>query len=493
MKQIILAAALMIFSNIQAKVVYVATNGSDEAIGTIESPMATLPAAYKKISSGDTICFRGGTYSITDDQVMKKDNTYAYVFALEKAGRASARTCVMGYPGERPVFDFSSLQLDGKHRFSAFYLGASYLHLRNFDIVGVPVRVKGHTQSECVSARKGSHCIVENIAMHDGMAIGYYQTTGSDNLVINCDAYNNYDDFSEGEYGGNVDGFGFHVQHTTDTGNAIRYCRAWRNSDDGFDLINNLAPVEIDHCWAFYNGYRPTPKADNTDTFKSAGDGNGFKAGGYGMNAGTTKCPAVCPQNYIHHCVAFRNKSHGLYSNHHMGGCRWENNSSWYNRSNYNMVNRKSNEEAVDVPGYGHILKNNVSFTFTDSSKGGHLINCDASQCTIENNSFAPSETSFSVTADMFVSTAASTLFAARDAEGNLPKMDFMRAKVGSILEEKKMGWSYDSSEPTAISQLHNDMPRHNDYSYNIQGQRISTSHKGIIIKQGKKIIAKYY
>ena len=77
MKQIILAAALMIFSNIQAKVVYVATNGSDEAIGTIESPMATLPAAYKKISSGDTICFRGGTYSITDDQVMKKDNTYA--------------------------------------------------------------------------------------------------------------------------------------------------------------------------------------------------------------------------------------------------------------------------------------------------------------------------------------------------------------------------------------------------------------------------------
>ena len=147
MKQIILAAALMIFSNIQAKVVYVATNGSDEAIGTIESPMATLPAAYKKVSSGDTICFRGGTYSITDDQVMKKDNTYAYVFALEKAGRASARTCVMGYPGERPVFDFSSLQLDGKHCFSAFYLGASYLHLRNFDIVGVPVRVKGHTQS----------------------------------------------------------------------------------------------------------------------------------------------------------------------------------------------------------------------------------------------------------------------------------------------------------------------------------------------------------
>ena len=492
MRKILLFLALITFATMQAKVVYVATDGSDSAAGTIDEPMATLPAAYKKISSGDTICFRGGTYLITDDQVMKKDNTYAYVFALEKAGTASKRTCVMGCPGERPVFDFSGMQLDGKYRFSAFYLGANYLHLRNFDIIGVPVRIKGHTQSECVSARKGSYCIVENIAMHDGMAIGYYQTTGRNNLVINCDAYNNYDNYSEGDYGGNVDGFGFHVQHTTDTDNAIRYCRAWRNSDDGFDLINNLAPVEIDHCWAFYNGYRPTSDARNTTTFQSAGDGNGFKAGGYGMNAGTTKCPAVCPQNYIHHCVAFRNKSHGLYSNHHLGGCRWEYNSSWFNRANYNMVNRKSNEENVDVAGYGHILRNNVSFTFTDSSKGGHLTNCDAALCTLENNTFAPAESVVPVTEDMFVSTEASTLFAERDDEGNLPEMNFMRAKAGSVLAERKMGWATASTE-TSISLVNNQPNLPNALVSNLVGIQVCTNGmtKGIYIKQGKKFIVK--
>ncbi len=441
MKTIFTLLSLMLFNTMDAKVVYVATDGCDDASGSIEQPMATLPAAYQKISSGDTICFRGGVYRVTDEQVMKTERQYAYVFALEKAGTATKRTCVMGYPGERPIFDFSALQLDGHHRFAAFYLGADYLHLRNFDIVGVPVRIKGHTQSECVSARKGSHCIVENLAMHDGMAIGYYQVAGSDNLVLNCDAYNNYDDFSEGDYGGNVDGFGIHVQQTSDTGNVIRYCRAWRNSDDGFDLINNLAPVEFYYCWAFYNGFRPTADAEDTTTFLSAGDGNGFKAGGYGMRPRRTRCPAVCPQNYIHHCVAYRNKSNGIYSNHHLGGCRWEYNSSWDNRANYNMVNRKSTDEAVDVPGYGHILRNNVSFTFTDALNGGHLTNCDAARCTIENNTFAPADTAVNVHADMFVSTDAATLFAKRDADGNLPEIPFLRAKIGSVLAERQMGW----------------------------------------------------
>ena len=75
--------------------------------------------------SGDTICFRGGTYRVTDSQVMKTERNYAFVFALEKGGSASHLTCLMGYPGERPVFDCSALQLDGQHRFAVFYLGAT--------------------------------------------------------------------------------------------------------------------------------------------------------------------------------------------------------------------------------------------------------------------------------------------------------------------------------------------------------------------------------
>ena len=437
----ILTLLTAIVTATDAKVIYVAPQGDDAAAGTIDAPLATLPAAYRLTEGGDTVCFRGGTYNVTDSQVMKIKGVYAFVFALEKAGTAEHRTCYMGYPGERPVFDFSALMLDGKYRFAAFYLGADYVHLRNFDIVGVPVRIKGHTQSECVSARRGSHCIVEDIAMHDGMAIGYYQKRGSHNLVVDCDAYNNYDDYSEGPYGGNVDGFGCHVFDTFEVGNVFRRCRAWRNSDDGFDLISCAAPVEIDHCMAFYNGYCPSSNPADTVNFVSAGDGNGFKAGGWGMNKRKTKCPDVCPSHYIHHSLAYRNKAHGFYANHHLAGNTWENNTSCGNRSNYNMLNRKNTFEAIDVPGYDHSLANNVSWTFTDASLGGHLINIDPDRITLTNNSFAPSVSSVEVTAEMFVSTSVSLLFTRRLPDGRLPSIDFLRGKAGTILEERQMGW----------------------------------------------------
>lgn len=437
----ILTLLTAIVTATDAKVIYVAPQGDDAAAGTIDAPLATLPAAYRLTEGGDTVCFRGGTYNVTDSQVMKIKGVYAFVFALEKAGTAEHRTCYMGYPGERPVFDFSALMLDGKHRFAAFYLGADYVHLRNFDIVGVPVRIKGHTQSECVSARRGSHCIVEDIAMHDGMAIGYYQKRGSHNLVVDCDAYNNYDDYSEGPYGGNVDGFGCHVFDTFEVGNVFRRCRAWRNSDDGFDLISCAAPVEIDHCMAFYNGYCPSSNPADTVNFVSAGDGNGFKAGGWGMNKRKTKCPDMCPSHYIHHSLAYRNKAHGFYANHHLAGNTWENNTSCGNRSNYNMLNRKNTFEAIDVPGYDHSLANNVSWTFTDASLGGHLINIDPDRVTLTNNSFAPSVSSVEVTAEMFVSTSVSLLFTRRLPDGRLPSIDFLRGKAGTILEERQMGW----------------------------------------------------
>ena len=419
MKIFFLSALLLTLTLVtNAKTIYVAPNGNDQASGTIHSPLATLPAAYKMVEPGDTVYFRGGVYKVDDSQIMENNGHYAFVFALEKGGTKQGRTCFMGYPDERPVFDFSALQLNGHTRFSAFYLGADYLHLRNFDIVGVPVRVKGHTQSECVSARKGSYCIVENIAMHDGMAIGYYQTTGSHNLVLNCDAYNNYDDYSEGWYGGNTDGFGIHVESPDCVGNVIRNCRAWRNSDDGFDLIRCSAPVEIDHCWAFYNGFRSTSDPTDTETFERAGDGNGFKGGGWGMRAHAYNCPTPCPSHYIHDCVAFHNKANGFYANHHLGGNRWERNVSAENlRDNFNMVNRKgkSVNECIDVPGYGHKLTGNISW----NPNKEHLSNCDAHLCQLKDNTFDHNKNR--VDSTWFVSITPKDVF------GNLPDISYLQ------------------------------------------------------------------
>jgi hypothetical protein len=61
---------------------------------------------------------------------------------------------------------------------------------------------------------------------------GIFITSGADNLVLNCDSHHNYDPLEDG---GNADGFGC---HSAGEGNVLRGCRAWENSDDGFDLIN---------------------------------------------------------------------------------------------------------------------------------------------------------------------------------------------------------------------------------------------------------------
>ena len=84
--------------------------------------------------------------------------------------------------------------------------------------------------------------------MRDGMAIGIYLTNGSDNLFLNCDAYRNYDSYSENGRGSNTDGFGGHPAKGS-TGNVFHGCRAWSNSDDGFDLIMAQEAVTLYDCW----------------------------------------------------------------------------------------------------------------------------------------------------------------------------------------------------------------------------------------------------
>lgn len=155
-----------------------------------------------------------------------------------------------------------------------------------------------------------------------GRRIGFWLGRGAHNLVLNCDAYRNHDYTSEDGRGGNVDGFGFHAPKGS-VGNVFRGCRAWFNSDDGFDFITTTEPVIAENCWAFYNGY--------DSTFKSLADGNGFKAGGYAREPASRIADPV-PRHVVRYCVASRNKASGFYANHQPGGGDWIHNIA-YGRS----------------------------------------------------------------------------------------------------------------------------------------------------------------
>jgi hypothetical protein len=435
-KMAVLAALILLpTTSIFAKTLYIATNGNDANAGTIAAPLSTLGKAQSMVSAGDTVFIRGGTYKITEGQIARKYSIWSYVFDMSKSGTAQRRICYYGYEDERPVFDLSDVK-PADNRVIVFYVTGSYLHFKGFDIVGTQVTITEHTQSECFRNDGGSNNIYEHLAMHDGKAIGFYLTKGSNNLVLNCDAYNNWDNVSENQKGSNVDGFGGHP-NAGGTGNVFRGCRAWYNSDDGFDLIRAYESVTIDSCWAFRNGY--------SSGMASLGDGTGFKAGGWGMSEGGSYA-SVIPTHTVRFCLAVRNKNRGFYSNHHLGGITWYNNSAYQNPENFNMVNRKSVAEVVDVPGYGHILKNNVSYKPRTASQPP-IVNMNEALCTVGYNSFT---LNLPLTDSDFVSLDESLLTAPRKPDGSLPDIVFMKPQIGSRLVDAgvNIGYSFYGDAP---------------------------------------------
>ncbi len=417
------------FMSLGARNWYISPSGNNDAEGTKDHPWKSLSRAQSVVEAGDTVIIGSGTYRLTNDDIMKEQNIYSVIFYLDKSGTGpTGRICYFAEnPLDRPVFDCSDVKPEGR-RVSAFWITGDWLWLRGFDIVGVQVVVKGHTQSECISMM-GSHNIIENLSMHDGMAIGYYQKKGSDDIVLNCDAYSNYDPYSEGAYGGNVDGFGSHNSDDNATGNMFIGCRAWWNSDDGFDLINNKSAVSIVGCWAFYNGYQP-------GGLKPAGDGTGIKAGGYGMGNVRVR-PKVMPRNTIRNCIAYCNKHRGFYSNHHLGGINWYHNTAYYNHINFEMVNRQSREVARDTLGYEHVMAFNLSFGARRDSTG-EVRNLNLQSSVADINSFgAITDTS------VFISLDPEELMKPRHPSGNLPNINFLKLKEGTEYYTRGFGYQF--------------------------------------------------
>ena len=425
------------FSLLHASVYYVAPGGKDINSGSITMPFLTIQKAQEAVKPGDTVYIRGGVYRMQEEQIARKEKIWAYVTFLDKSGMQGKPINYFAYPGEKPVFDYTDIKPAGL-RIIAFYVSGSWIHFKGLEITGIQVTIKTHTQSECFE-NHGSNNIYEMLNMHDGMAIGIYLLTGSNNLFLNCDAYRNYDYFSETGRGGNTDGFGCHPSKGS-TGNIFRGCRAWLNSDDGYDVINSHESVTFENCWSFYNGYSPD--------FKSLGDGNGFKMGGYG-NRKPDELPDPVPRNTIVHCLAVKNKANGFYSNHHVGGSDWFNNRAYRNGINFNMLNRLK-DNVTDVPGYSHNLRNNISY------KGGREIqNIDTSKCTLIHDYF---DEIYALNDNDFISLNENLLTEPRKPDGSLPDNDFMkpsatnRLKAMQVMMDATKDIDYENSKTLNIS-----------------------------------------
>ena len=350
---------------------YVAPDGDDDNPGTIAEPRASVTVAQVYAAPGDTIYMRGGTYAFEDPERLVAD------------GEEGARLHLWAYPGEMPVLDFADYR-DGEAR--ALRITGSYWHLK-----GLVVQNAGDNGIHI----SGDDNVIEQVVVRYNRDSGLQLDSGaSRNLILNVDSYENYDPQNNGE---NADGFA--PKFDVGPGNVLRGCRAYRNSDDGFDMWNedvaNGNGVRVEDSWAFENG------VNRWDDPAFDGDGNGFKLG-HGTGA-----------HELVRVLTWRNAKHGIDINGNQTGVTVYNSTGFDNGGDNFYF-----DEMSDV----HVLRNNVSH------------DADVTIFPDIDDAFNTWNEGFAATDADFVSLDPAGLDGPRREDGSLPETGFMHLVAGSSL-----------------------------------------------------------
>ena len=404
----VVLAALAAFDARDARATdyYVATTGNDSNPGTLAAPFASMQKGADVAVAGDTVFIRGGTYKIVTGSSDSAGVT------LSKSGTSDTqRINFFAYTGELPVFDFSELQLSKTATCAGIKITGSWLHLKGLEISYVPM--PGTVSNNGIWANGGSNNTFELLNLHHNNGPGLSIANGDGgNLILNCDSHDNYDPNSAQGAGQNADGFGCHYQ-TTGPSTVFRGCRSWWNSDDGYDLISQEVPVTIEGSWAMGNGF-----IDSGTQRPAEGNGNGFKAGSSKTGVRHT----------IQNCVAWKNGASGFYANHSSGGNNWFNNTSYNNGTQYNLLASPAGEPDTTIILTGslvHKMRNNIGYPNKNTNMGG----VDTAFNTWDLN-IVPADGDF-------VSVSDAGFMGARQADGSLPDIDFMKLPAGSPMIDK--------------------------------------------------------
>jgi hypothetical protein len=379
----------------KASVYFVAVDGNDINSGTIDHPFKTIPKAAGLAIAGDTINLRGGTHD------------YNSTILISKSGDANNLITVQNYQDEPVILDFTK-QPDAKDN-KGIALNGNYWHLKGFTI-----QYAGDAGLNVL----GAHNTLERLVTRMNANVGLRLSAGASyNLVLNCDSYLNYD---AGKNGEDADGFGARGSTNCTSclgpGNVFRGCRAWSNSDDGFDLWWANNSVRLEDCWAFRNG----ENIWNDPNFR--GDGNGFKLGQGGG------------EHIVVRCIAYKHQHNGFDLN------RSKTDATGVAVYNCTGVNNMDNNFKFSNPTTGaiHILRNNISYS------GPATIG------TLIDNSYNSWNSGFTVSVADFASLDPNGLDGPRGPDGSLPKLKFLHLAPASSLINAgiKVGQPFDGNAP---------------------------------------------
>lgn len=373
-----------------ANAIYAAPNGSASAAGTIDNP-TTLAGAVTKVSAGGTIYLRGGRYGLTS------------TISLSKSGSGGSPINLRSYPldADRPVLDFTN-EASGSRGLS---LSGSYWHLYGIDVY--------NAGDNCLNV-SGSDNTVEFMTFSECEDSGLQLGGGAaNNVILNCDSYFNADASQ-----GNADGFAAKLD--VGSGNKFVGCRAWNNSDDGWDgYLRGADNVSTSHenCWAIDNG-----KLKNGSN--GTGDGNGFKTGGSDDKALRHNASYV-------RCISAGNVHDGFDHNSNRGSVTIR---SCAAHNNGNNINFSTTNIAASLT-----IKNTISL-----GANGTL---NATTTDVTNNSW---QNGLSATNADFASVDITLLKSARKSDGSLPDIDYLKLVPGSDLRNAgiDVGLPYNGSAP---------------------------------------------
>jgi hypothetical protein len=375
---------------------YVAPTGNDTTgSGTLENPFRTITRALALTTvPGSTIFVRAGTYALNATITLSRTGTSASTYKL------------FAYQNEKPTLDFSAMPINGNNR--GIRISGNYWHVKGLDIY------KAGDNGMNIS---GSNNTVENCVLRENADTGLQLGGGaSNNRIINCDSYFNVDPSQ-----GNADGFAPKLD--VGTGNYFYGCRAWQNSDDGWDGYIRPRPTVIptttlENCWTFMNGYLPNGG-------ESSGNGNGFKMGG--SDSANLSHTAV-----LKNCLAFYNRVKGFDQNNNRGSMTLFNCTAFNNGTNYGMN--------------GIIDAGNVMRLVNCISAGTGAVSLLSSAVQMTNSWMPP----FIVTNADFISVDTTGVRGPRNADGSLPNIAFMHLAPGSDLIDAgtNVGLPFNGSAP---------------------------------------------
>ena len=414
---------------------YVApSGGSDSYPGTLAQPWATWQKAFTGRTAGETVYFRGGTWSPTTEA-----QTCIGVYVNGLTGTHDHPICFKAYPpdfdaGNRPIIDFTNTASP-----CGTCSGLEIQSSTNIKFKGLWIRNrKQHaaTTSIVYGLNAGNENTPNGTLTFEQMTTsgmggpGFWAWWYDSLYIINCDSHNNVDSL---DMNGHLGGFGngYSIAAKGDPADLYRYTylrgnRAWENSADGF-AISTTKQFYLYNNWAFLQG-------------QLDGDGDGFK---FLFSYDTNPAHRMICNNIAANCL------HESFSENNLTDVTYGPIGSYYNNTIYHCESGFESlpEDWNGVANGNVIYKNNLVYGNTGGAnylQTGLLAKqyLYPSYATFSNNTWVANQnypywtinSAFTATNADFVSLDVNELKSPRGADGSLPDVDFLKLAPGSDL-----------------------------------------------------------